>query len=173
MASGFSHRSPLWPDGFGQLGSLFQAMTSKPPIWQAPSQDAWLSVYRHPDPHTPFPVRITGCSNRNRSLPEFYPGFLRFPWKCIMPVPSHMGKAAAADDILQFIVTAEAIAGKVPGESFQEFFRMISAPAGLVIIQTDRRQPIISGAIQPHIGLGLCRFPLPPSVPGRVFHLHG
>lgn len=36
---------------------------------------------------------------------------------------------------------------------------MISAPAGLVIIQTDRRQFIISGAIQPHIGLGLCRFP--------------
>ena len=25
---------------------------------------------------------------------------------------------------------------------------MISAPAGLVIIQTDRRQPVISGAIQ-------------------------
>ena len=36
---------------------------------------------------------------------------------------------------------------------------MISAPAGLIIIQTDRRQPVISGAIQPHIGLGLCRFP--------------
>ena len=104
MASGFSHRSPLWPDGFRQLGSRFQAMTSKPPIWQAPSQGAWLSVYRHPDPHTPFPVRITGCSNRNQSLPESYPGFLRFPGKCIMPVPSHMGKAAAADDILQLIV---------------------------------------------------------------------
>lgn len=70
-----------------------------------------------------------------------------------------MGKAAAADDILQLIVTVEAITGKVPGESFQEFFRMISAPAGLVIIQTDRRQPVISGAIQSHIGLGLCRFP--------------
>lgn len=36
---------------------------------------------------------------------------------------------------------------------------MISAPAGLVIIQTDRRQPVISGAIQLYIGLGLCRFP--------------
>ena len=70
-----------------------------------------------------------------------------------------MGKTAAADDILQFIVTTEAITGKVPGESFQEFFRMVSAPAGLIIIQTDRRQPVISGAIQPHIGLGLCRFP--------------
>ena len=76
-----------------------------------------------------------------------------------MPVPSHMGKAAAADDILQLIVTAEAITGKVPGESFQEFFRMVSAPAGLIIIQTDRRQPVISGAIQLYIGLGLCRFP--------------
>ena len=70
MASGFSHRSPLWPDGFRQLGSLFQAMTSKPPIWQALSQGAWLFVYRHPDPTRDlvFPVRITGCSNRNQSL---------------------------------------------------------------------------------------------------------
>ena len=76
-----------------------------------------------------------------------------------MPVPSHMGKAAAADDILQLIVTAEAITGKVPGESFQEFFRMVSAPAGLIIIQTDRRQPVISGAIQPHIELELYCFP--------------
>ena len=70
-----------------------------------------------------------------------------------------MGKAAAADDILQLIVTAEAITGKVSGKPFQEFLRMISAPAGLVIIQADRWQPVISGAIQPHIGLGLCRFP--------------
>ncbi len=71
-----------------------------------------------------------------------------------MPVPSHMGKAAAADDILQLIVTAEAITGKVSGKPFQEFLRMISAPAGLVIIQADRRQPVISGSIQPHIRLG-------------------
>ena len=84
-----------------------------------------------------------------------------------------MGKAATADDILQLIVTAEAIAGKVSGKPFQEFFRMISASAGLVIIQTDRRQPVISRAIQLHIGLGLCRFSLLSSVPGRVFHLHG
>ena len=77
-----------------------------------------------------------------------------------MPVPSHMGKAAAADDILQLIVTAEAIAGKVSGKPFQEFLRMISAPAGLVIIQADRRQPVISGSIQPHIRLGLRRFPV-------------
>ena len=60
-----------------------------------------------------------------------------------MPAPPHMGKADAADDILSFIVTAEAITGKVPRESFQEFFCMISAPAGLIIIQTDRRQPIV------------------------------
>ena len=60
-----------------------------------------------------------------------------------MPVPSHVGKAAAADDILQLIITAKTIAGKVSGKPFQEFFRMISATAGLVIIQTDRRQIII------------------------------
>lgn len=70
MASGFSHRSPLWPDSFHQLASGFQAMTSKPPIWQAPFQYVWLSGFRHPDPRTPFPVRITGYSNRNQFLPD-------------------------------------------------------------------------------------------------------
>ena len=41
----------------------------------------------------------------------------------------------------------------------RKFFRMVSAPAGLIIIQTDRRQPVIPRAIQPHVGLGLRRFP--------------
>ena len=129
--------------------------------------------YRHPDPHTPFPVRITGCSNRNRSLPESYPGISSISREVHHASTVSYGKAAAADDILQLIITAKAITGKVPGKTFQEFFRMISAPAGLVIIQADRRQPVISGSIQPHIRLGLCRFPRPPSVPGRVFHPHG
>lgn len=70
-----------------------------------------------------------------------------------------MGKATAAGDIFQLIITGKAIARKVSRKPFQEFFRMISAPAGLVIIQADWRQPVVSGAIQPHIGLGLCRFP--------------
>ena len=65
IMTGFSHTSPLWPDGFHQLEAPFQAMTSKPPIWKAPSRDAWLSGCRHPDPHTLFPVRITGYSNQN------------------------------------------------------------------------------------------------------------
>lgn len=71
-----------------------------------------------------------------------------------------MGKAAASGNIFQLIVTAEAIAGKVPGKSFQECFRMVSAPAGLVIIQADWRQPVFSGSIQPHVGPGLCCFPV-------------
>lgn len=37
---------------------------------------------------------------------------------------------------------------------------MVPAPAGLVIIQADRRQPVVSGSIQPHVGFGLCCFPV-------------
>ena len=76
-----------------------------------------------------------------------------------MPVPSHMRKAAAANDIFQLIITTKAITGKVSGKILQKLFCMIAAPAGLVIIQPNWRQLIISGAIQPHIRLGLCRFP--------------
>lgn len=38
-----------------------------------------------------------------------------------MPVPSYMGKVAAADDIFQLIIIGKAIAGKVSGKPFQEF----------------------------------------------------
>ena len=37
---------------------------------------------------------------------------------------------------------------------------MVPAPAGLVIIQADWRQPVVPGSIQPHVGLGLCCFPV-------------
>ena len=71
-----------------------------------------------------------------------------------------MGKAAAAGHILQPVIALEPIAGKVSGKPFQKFLRVVSSPAGLVVIQADRRQPVVPGAIQPHIGPGLCRFPI-------------
>ena len=71
-----------------------------------------------------------------------------------------MGKAAAAGHILQPVIALEPIAGKVSGKPFQKFLRVVSSPAGLVVIQADQRQPIVPGAIQPHIGPGLCRFPI-------------
>ena len=71
-----------------------------------------------------------------------------------------MRKTAAADDLFQLIITAEPITGQISGKIFQEFFCMTASPAGLIVIQSDRRQPVVSRAIQLHIGSGLCRFSL-------------
>ena len=112
-------------------------LETEPAIWEA--YWSWLETV-NPAGGSRLAKAVTYAKNKKPYMENYL-----LDGQCIMPVPSHMGKAATADDIFQLIVTAEAIAGKVSGKPFQEFFRMISAPAGLVIIQTDRRQPIISG----------------------------
>ena len=154
-ASGFSYRSPFLHGGCHRLGSPFQAMTNKPLIWQAPSPDGWLFGYRHPDPNTPFLVRITGCSNRNRSLPRSCPRVASISREAHHAITVSYGQGSRSGwHPFQLIISAKVITGKVSGKAFQEFFRMISAPpAGLVIIQAEGRQSVISVSIHPHIRL--------------------
>lgn len=54
----FSHRSPPWPNGFLPQGVIFHAMTSKPSIWQAQSQDTLLFGSQHPPPYMIYRVRF-------------------------------------------------------------------------------------------------------------------
>lgn len=50
------------------------------------------------------------------------------------------------------VVSGIAIGMEITVESFQKSLGIVSAAAGLVIVQDDWRPTVIAGAVQPHIG---------------------
>ena len=65
---------------------------------------------------------------------------------------SQMSPAAAACNIRNFVISSIAICVQITMESFQKSSGVVSAAAGLVVVQHNRRQTVIAGAVQPHIG---------------------
>ena len=65
---------------------------------------------------------------------------------------SQMRPTAAACDMRDLVVSGIAIGMEITVESFQKSLGIVSAAAGLVIVQDDWRPTVIAGAVQPHIG---------------------
>lgn len=75
-----------------------------------------------------------------------------FRWHSLHELSSQMRPTVAACDMRDLVISGISIGVEITVETFQKSLGIVSAAAGLVIIQDDRRQTVIAGAVQPHIG---------------------